>query len=225
MSTHGVANPFCGAAPNLQDSGIVFRVPRIFLVTSLLLLASAGGAAASGTNTPANAMVDRFEGEVRKFEWIDRRTPPPAHPVLFTGSSSVRLWTNLVSDFPNRPVMNRGFGGSEMRDLVAYFDRLVLPYHPALVLVYEGDNDLASGKSVDEVYAEFLKFLQRVRTDLPGTPVALMATKPSPSRQKWISNQRDLNDRLESLARNSPGVFFIDTFHPLLHHRGYFYRL
>jgi lysophospholipase L1-like esterase len=194
----------------------VFRVHPLLVVTSLLVSASAGSAAVSSTNSTANNPLGRFEGEVRKYELIDRRTPPPPHPVLFTGSSSVRLWTNLVSDFPNRPVLNRGFGGSEMSDLVAYFDRLVLPYHPALVVVYEGDNDLAAGKPVDEVYTEFLKFLQRVRIALPGTPVALMAAKPSPSRQQWMANQRDLNARLEALARSSPGVFFIDTFHPLL---------
>lgn len=198
----------------------MFRFRPLLFVISLLVSAAAGGAATPGTNSNANSNANagpaRFEGEVRKYELIDRRTPPPARPVLVTGSSSVRLWTNLVTDFPNRPMLNRGFGGSEMSDLVAYFDRLVRPYHPAIIVVYEGDNDLAAGKSVDEVYAGFLKFLQRVRVDLPGTPVALMAVKPSPSRQQWMANQRDLNTRLEALARSGPGVSFIDTFHPLL---------
>ena len=169
---------------------------------------------APGANTNSNP--DRLEPEIRKFELIDRQTPPPPRPVLFTGSSSIRLWTNLAATFPNRPVLNRGFGGSQMSDLVHFFDRVVRPYQPSMIVVYEGDNDLAGGKSVETVYSEFLFFLRRVRSDLPGTPVAILATKPSPSRLKWLDSQRDLDTRLETLAQSSPGVFFIDTFHPLL---------
>ena len=196
--------------------------PLLFLlVTSVVSFATAQAAPVGAAATAVHATNSvsgpaRLEGEVRKFEVVDRRTPAPAHPVLFTGSSSIRLWTNLVADFPNYTVVNRGFGGSEMRDLLHFFDRLVRPYQPSAIVVYEGDNDLGSGQSVDEVYALYLQFLQRVRTDLPGTPVVILAVKPSPSRQKWVASQRDLNARLESLAQSSPGLVFVDTFHPLL---------
>lgn len=191
----------------------MLRSLLLFLVTSVV---SFGVAAAAVPATHSATGPARLEGEVRKFEVVDRRTPPLAHPVLFTGSSSIRLWTNLVADFPNHTVLNRGFGGSEMRDLVHFFDRLVRPYQPSAIVVYEGDNDLGSGLAVEEVYASYLKFLRRVGSDLPGTPVVLLAVKPSPSRLKWMGHQRDLNARLESLAQSSPGLVFVDTFHPLL---------
>ena len=88
-----------------------------------------------------------FESEIRAFEQADIVSPPPANPVLFVGSSSIRVWPDLPGDFPDYPVMNRGFGGSQMSDVLYYFDRIVAPYDPAIILVYEGDNDLAAGKS------------------------------------------------------------------------------
>lgn len=170
----------------------------------------------SATNSPAEVDPKRFEPEIRKFEVVDRRTPPPERPVLFTGSSSIRMWTTLSNDFPKHPVLNRGFGGSHMSDLNYYFDRIVKPYRPSLIVVYEGDNDLAAGKSVDAVYGDYLHFLKRVRNELPGTPVLLLAAKPSPSRTPLLGSQRDLDHRLQQLSFTTPDVHFIDTFRPLV---------
>jgi lysophospholipase L1-like esterase len=184
-------------------------------VLSFSMVSLNGAPLATTTGEP-----ERWEGEIRKFELLDRRTPPPAHPILFTGSSSIRLWTNLTTAFPGRTILNRGFGGSHMSDLVFYFDRVVRPYRPKLVVVYEGDNDLASGKSVEQVYGDFLRFLKQMREALPGTGVVWLATKPSPSRGEWLDSQRDLDHRLQQLAATSPHVFFVDTFHPLIDGQG-----
>ena len=159
---------------------------------------------------------DKFEPEIRKFEVVDKRTPPPAGAVLFTGSSSIRLWTNLTADLPGRQVLNRGFGGSQMSDLLHFFDRVVVPYHPSMIVVYEGDNDLEEGKTVDAVHADFRTFLRRVREKLPDTSVTLLAVKPSPARRRLLAEQRDLNLRLRDLAATEPGLGFIDTATPLL---------
>ena len=176
-------------------------------MSSLIL----GTRAAGEPHTP-----DKFEPEIRKFEVVDKRTPPAVGAVLFTGSSSIRLWTNLTADFPGRTVLNRGFGGSHMSDLLHFFDRVVLPYHPPLIVVYEGDNDLESGKTVDAVLADFGTFLRRVRERLPDTSVALLAVKPSPARRRLLAEQRDLNRRLRDLAATEPRTSFIDTATPLL---------
>jgi lysophospholipase L1-like esterase len=158
----------------------------------------------------------RFEADIQAFESLDRVSPPPADPVLFTGSSSVRMWTNVAAVFPDYPVMNRGFGGSYMSDLLYYFDRVVAVYDPALVLVYEGDNDLSGGKSVDVVYAEYVEFLARVKKQLPRADVAFIAVKPSPSRAAYLEPMRQLNLRLEALAKDDPDLWFIDVFTPML---------
>ncbi len=162
----------------------------------------------------------RFEGEIKAFESADLAGPPPADPVLFVGSSSIRMWTGVAAAFPDYPVMNRGFGGSLMSDLLYYFDRIVAVYDPALILVYEGDNDLAGGKSVDQVYADYVAFVQRVKQQLPRADVAFIAVKPSPSRAQYLGVTRQLNARLEALAAGDPSLWFIDVFTPMVNAAG-----
>jgi len=166
------------------------------------------------------SLAQGFETEIGAYERADLSNPPPAKPVLFVGSSSIRFWSNLAGDFPDYPVMNRGFGGSQMSDVLYYFDRIVAPYDPALILVYEGDNDLAYGKSVDEVYADYVEFLALVEEQLPDAVIAFIATKPSPSRSRYLEATRNLNIRLEDLASNNSQLWFIDIFTPMLDENG-----
>ena len=161
-----------------------------------------------------------FEAEISAFEQADLSSPPPANPVLFVGSSSIRVWPNLAGDFPDYPVMNRGFGGSQMSDVLYYFDRVVAVYNPALILVYEGDNDLAAGKSVEQVYADYVAFLTLVEEQLPDADVAFISTKPSPSRSQYLEVTRQLNARLEELTSNDSHLLFIDVFTPMLNDSG-----
>jgi hypothetical protein len=93
----------------------------------------------------AGADTGRCEREIRQYEQSDRDTPPPQHAVLFVGSSSIRAWCTLDRDFPELHVINRGFGGSEMSDAVHYAARIVLPYHPRIIVLYEGDTDFLEG--------------------------------------------------------------------------------
>jgi len=165
-------------------------------------------------------LAQGFESEISAFEQADLVSPPPENPILFVGSSSIRLWPDLAGDFPDYPVMNRGFGGSKMSDLHYYFDRIVVPYDPALILVYEGDNDLASGMSVDQVYDDYLEFLALVEGQLPDADVAFIATKPSPSRSQYLEVTQQLNARLEELASTNYNLWFIDVFTPMLDDSG-----
>src|SRR5580693_8961009 len=92
-----------------------------------------------------------FESEIRAYEESDRSQPPPRAPVLFYGSSSIRFWPDLRRDFPGRPVLNRGFGGASLADCVHFFDRLIVPYAPRVLVLYAGDNDLANGHKPQDV--------------------------------------------------------------------------
>ena len=165
-------------------------------------------------------LAQGFEAEISAFEQADLASPPTANPVLFVGSSSIRVWPDLAGDFPDYPVMNRGFGGSQMSDVLYYFDRVVAVYDPALILVYEGDNDLASGMSVDQVYADYVEFLALVEEHLPEADVAFIATKPSPSRSQYLEVTQELNARLEDLSSNNSRLWFIDVFTPMLNENG-----
>jgi lysophospholipase L1-like esterase len=167
-----------------------------------------------------NGHKNKFEGEVAAYEAADRRQAPPARPVLFVGSSSFRMWKDLPQTFPGRPVLNRGFGGSTMEDLLHFKERLVQRYRPRLVAVYEGDNDLAQGQQPERVLERYREFLDWMQRELPGTPVVLVAVKPSPSRQKLLEAQNTLNAGLLRLATERPKVFYVDTFSPLLNTDG-----
>ena len=100
----------------------------------------------------------RYEKDIRAFEAADKTNPPPQDAILFVGSSSIRLWTNLAAAFPGHKVLNRGFGGSHLSDSVTFVDRIVTPYKPKLVLLYAGDNDIASGKSPEQISVEKEQF-------------------------------------------------------------------
>jgi len=195
-----------------QTVGVRVPFPQVIAATLFMILSDL---LAAEPHDPSE-----FEPEIRKYEIVDRRTPPPSHPILFTGSSSIRLWTNVATAFPGEVILNRGFGGSTFKDLLVYFDRIVLPYHPRAVVVYEGDNDLAGEVSAASVAADAIKFLDRVERQLTGTPVIFLAVKPSPKRRTLLKAQQDLNDRLKALARLRPSVLFADTFLPILDAQG-----
>lgn len=158
----------------------------------------------------------RFESKVTGFESYDRAHPAPRNPILFVGSSSIEKWPDLKAAFPGQPVLNRGISGSKIEDLLHFFDRLVLPYRPAVVVLYGGDNDLDAGLSVEGTLTLYREFLGRVDRAFPGTPVVLLAVKASPKRIQQLNLQVDLNRRLVELARSRPRTEFLDTFTPLI---------
>jgi lysophospholipase L1-like esterase len=164
--------------------------------------------------------TNRFEPEILKFEAIDRRMPPPPRPILFVGSSSIRMWTNLPSSHQGKTVINRGFGGSTYKDLLRYFSRIVLPYGPSVMVVYEGDNDLAGGQSPAEIAQDLGTFLDRALTELRGTSVVLLTVKPSPSRKHLMEAQMEFNAQLKRMAQSRKGVVVADVASPLLDAQG-----
>lgn len=171
-------------------------------------------------NAAESASTNRFEPEVLKFEALDRKVPPPPRPILFVGSSSIRLWTHLPTSIHGRPVLNRGFGGSRFKDLLRFFNRVVLPYGPSVVVVYEGDNDLAEGQTPAEIAQDLAVFLERAETELRGTSILLLTVKPSPSRVHLLEVQSEFNRRLKLLPQSHPRVRVIDVASPLLDSRG-----
>ncbi|WP_407354211.1 SGNH/GDSL hydrolase family protein [Luteimonas sp. R10] len=202
--------------------------PMPFLSAALAALLLAAGCAATGA--PATAADGARAGvqaidppsspewthDMARFAAEDAADPPPAHPVVFTGSSSVRLWTTLAEDFPGRPVLNRGFGGSHVRDAVHYADEVAIRYRPSRILLYAGDNDTMDGRGPQQVLADFQAFVARVHQDLPGTPIAFIAIKPSPSRIHLLEVQRASNALVRDWAARTPDVDYIDVFTPML---------
>jgi len=154
--------------------------------------------------------------DMARFAEDDAAHPPPRHPVVFTGSSSVRLWDTLASDFAGVPVLNRGFGGSQMRDAVWYADQIAIRYQPERIVIYSGDNDISAGRTPQQVAADFRAFVARIRRALPKTPIAFIAIKPSPSRASMLAAQREANALVKADIAKMTHVEYIDVFTPML---------
>lgn len=160
-----------------------------------LLLAAVGGTLllVSGCRSPQAVPLppllatNRWAGEISAFDAQDATNPPPRKPIVFTGSSSFRLWKELPADFPGLRVINRGFGGSQLSDVREHFERLILRYQPRQVVIYCGGNDLAAKKPVAEVVADLQAVVNRIHRDLPRTKVVFVSIALNPAR--W--DQRD----------------------------------
>ena len=153
-----------------------------------------------------------WEAAIDSYEELDRANPPDPGAILFTGSSSIRLWDSLAEDMAPLRVLNRGFGGSHIDHVSHFAKRIVLPYRPRAVVLYAGDNDLAqgSGKTPASVLADFQHFVGLVHAALPDTPVYFVAIKPSLARwDRWPEMSR-ANAQIEEWAATTGGVEYFD---------------
>lgn len=157
-----------------------------------------------------------FWDEVQHFILLDKTDPPPAHGILFIGSSSFRKWTGLRQDFPGLPVINRGFGGSTYPDLMRYAGQLVFPYDPKQVVIYCGDNDIADSVKAPEVYQRFLAFFRLLRSRLPGVDIVFISIKPSPSRKGLAPEMAMANLMIRAFLSRQTQAHFVDVFHQML---------
>lgn len=183
---------------------------------ALVWLALGATACVRGAITPPVSVItapaDRFESEIRAFEDSDRANLPRPGGIVFVGSSSIRMWPDLRADFPGLNVIQRGFGGSRLDEVVRYTPRIVLPYRPALIVLYAGENDLAEDRTPEQVFDAYKSFVRLVRDNLPQTPIAFVSIKPSPSRWQLVDKMRATNEMIRRYAATQPGLSFVDVF-------------
>ena len=181
---------------------------RLFLITMVSFLA---GAFLSGVPKTRNSDPLRFVKDFEKFAELDKANPPPAKNLtLFTGSSTIRRWNTLAKDFPGIPVLNRGFGGSQLNQVLHHFDDLFPRYKPVRIVLYCGENDLWDGKPVKQALTEFTTLVTRIRKVLPHTPLIYLSCKPSPKRMsKWKTYQK-LNGKIRGLCEKDDLLTFVD---------------
>lgn len=158
----------------------------------------------------------RFADEIADYHRRDTVSPPADGVVLFVGSSSIRMWHDVADYFPGVPVINRGFGGSQMSDLLHNADALIFRYKPSQIFIYEGDNDIAHGKSSRQVMCDTKKLMKQIRRRLPGVPVVFLSAKPSPARWDKKAEFEKLNRRLARYACWRRKVSFADTWSALM---------
>ena len=183
---------------------------RLFSLPLLaLLLASAS---APGLSAQQAHDFTRWEKEISAYEQMDRTNPPPKGGLLFVGSSTIRLWKTLAQDFPGRPVINRGFGGSEIVDSTHFADRLIFPHEPRMIFFRAGGNDIFAGKSPEQLFSDFKEFVACVRAKLPAADIVFISWSPSIARWQQAGKEKALNGMVEEFARQTPHLKYLEAY-------------
>lgn len=140
--------------------------------------------------------------------------------IVFTGSSSIRMWKNLQEEFPNVPIINTGFGGSQASDLLTHLDALVLRYEPIAVFIYEGDNDINARKNPEEILEDLDAILHRLNEQREGISIYFIGAKPSPSRWQLKTEYEAFNKALEGYAKGLINGKYVNVWNPMLDSAG-----
>ena len=185
-------------------------VPPLLLLTLLALT----GCRSVTPNTLATHVSAKWEKDIAAYQASDVTNPPPTGCIVFVGSSSIRLWKSLEVDFPGLPVINRGFGGSQLADSVNFADRIITPYKPRQVVIYAGGNDINAGKDPDLVYGDFVALVTKIRSELPRAQIGFISSAPNPRRWAEVEKVKRLNSLVEAYCRQHR-LTFINVF-PLM---------
>lgn len=163
---------------------------------------------------------ERWEETIQKFEAQDQKNPIEPGAILFVGSSSIAMWKDIDEYFPEQRVLNRGFGGSDFEDLLYYADRVIYPYKPSKIFIYEGDNDIASGDSPKKILKRAKKLRKQIRKALGDTPVVFISPKPSVARWELKDQYEEVNALLREYAEKEKNTAFADVWTPALDENG-----
>ncbi|HVU17202.1 MAG TPA: GDSL-type esterase/lipase family protein [Candidatus Didemnitutus sp.] len=152
-----------------------------------------------------------WEPEVAAYESRDKANPPPQDAILFAGSSTIRFWSTLASDFPGHPVINRGFGGTEIVDSTHFADRLIFPHRPHAIFLRAGVNDIHDGKTPAEVFADFQDFVRVIHARLPECEIYFIGLCPTISRWTEAEANHEVDRLVEGYVKTVAHVHYIDA--------------
>ena len=188
---------------------------KILLIIALFSLSISN----AQTKPAKNNQVAQWEKIIRTFEDWDKKNSFPSDAILFAGSSSIRLWPTRES-FGQFDVINRGFGGSQISDVVYFAERIVLPYKPKVIVFYAGDNDIAGGKTAERAFDDYQKFVDIAQKQLPTTRIIFISIKPSGSRWSLWNVMKDANKMIEDFSQKDDRLYYLDAATPLLDSNG-----
>ena len=138
-----------------------------------------------------------FWNDIQSFKKQDSISYPPKNAILLIGSSSFTMWKDVQDYFPGYTIVNRGFGGSTLSDQIRYADDIIFPYEPKQIVIYCGENDLASSDTVTAtmVVDRFRQLYQIIR-ERTKAPILYISMKPSPSRRHLFQKMREANQSI-----------------------------
>ena len=162
-----------------------------------------------------------FWNDIQNFKKQDSVSFPPKNAILLIGSSSFTKWTDVQDYFPGYTIVNRGFGGSTLLDEIRYVNDIVFPYQPKQIIIYCGENDLASSDSVTAamVFERFKQLFQMIR-DKSEAPIAYISMKPSPSRRHLFPKMREGNQLIKDFLATQKNAVFINVYQKMLNTLG-----
>lgn len=191
-------------------------VNKQFLLLLLFLASSFTTAAQQETEDPDPL---RFEEQIDEFKTWDKKNSFPSDAILFVGSSSIRLWETAAA-FPGLPVINRGFGGSHTSDVQHHYEAVIGKYNPAVIVFYEGDNDIASDKPIEQVFDDYKQLVDRIIKDQPGVDFIYVPIKPSSSRWDYWSKMDKVNQLIKEYNSRYEQLHYVDLATPILNDDG-----
>ncbi|MDP4262755.1 MAG: GDSL-type esterase/lipase family protein [Bacteroidota bacterium] len=170
----------------------------------------------------SHAQQPAFWDDIQAFRKEDSAHFPGTNKILFAGSSSFTKWTDVQTYFPSFPIINRGFGGSTLLDEIRYIKEVVYPYKPKQIVIYCGENDLASSDTVTAkmVYNRFRQFFNLIRNKFPGLPLIYISMKPSPSRQLLLPKMIRGNEMIKKFLATKKNTVFIDVYREMIDDEG-----
>ncbi|HEX3149106.1 MAG TPA: GDSL-type esterase/lipase family protein [Gemmataceae bacterium] len=183
-----------------------------FLITLLIL--GVPLTAALGQDKEADRAA-KWEKEIAAVEKRQADHPPAKGGIVFAGSSTIRLW-DIAKAFPDWSATNSGFGGSEIRDVTIFADRVILRHEPRAIVFYAGDNDINSGRSPEQVLTDYRAFVEKVHNALPKTRIYFIAIKPSPARWAKYETQSKANALIKELGAKDDRLIYVDVVPALL---------
>jgi hypothetical protein len=166
-------------------------------------------------NNKQNPDPNRYREAVENFSRYDNKNSFPVGAVLFVGSSSIRLW-ETANCFPVYPVINRGFGGSHISDVIYFIEPLVFNYKPRVIVFYAGDNDIAAGKNAIQVFNDYKEYVHLVREHLPKSKIIYLPIKPSLDRWSFWEKMKKANSLIKDYSEMDEFLYYVDTVTPML---------
>jgi lysophospholipase L1-like esterase len=182
------------------------KVARLAACSMLLL---AGGVY---TQTTEN----RFEKTVQAYEASDKSTPPPKGAILLLGDSQFYRWKTLHDDLPEYTIINRGIDAFQFSDILNFFDRLVAPYKPRMIVMHVGGNDVHNGKTAERTLADFKTFVAKARAVQPDIPIAFSSITPGPGRWDEADRRKQTNRLIKDYIATQKNLHFIDLWDAML---------
>lgn len=197
-------------SPTLDSPSLQWRGLSLLVLLTLVVETNAQ------SNLSTAVAGNRFEKNVQAYEAADRTNPPPQKAILLVGDSQFFRWKTVAEDLPEFTIVNRGIDSFQTSDLVYFAGRLVVPYHPRMIVLHVGGNDVHNSKSPEQVLSDFKYFVAHVRAHLPAIPIAFSSLTPGPGRWDEAPKRKETNRLIKDYVATQPNLLFIDLWDAML---------